>query len=277
MSTVLDDRLLAQVCVIARAAGAAIMQVYRGEFAVEHKLDRSPLTEADLAAHRIIVAALAELTPEWPVLSEESASVSWEKRARWQRYWLIDPLDGTREFVKRNGEFTANIALIDDHRSVLGVVYAPVLNELYFARANVSDDRRGVAFAQFGDAPPQALQTRRRPATVIVSGSRSHADVRQQTALARLGAHELHPLGSSLKFCRIAAAQADLYLRYGSTSEWDTAAAQCVLEQAGGAVVDLAGVPLRYNRGESLLNPEFIAFGDCSLEWKKYCVESFIF
>ncbi|QBB71719.1 3'(2'),5'-bisphosphate nucleotidase [Pseudolysobacter antarcticus] len=261
--------LVKHACRIARAAGEAILQVYRSDFAVEQKLDRSPLTEADLAAHHIIVNALRALTPELPILSEESASLPWSERSSWTRYWLVDPLDGTREFVKRNGEFTVNIALIDAHQTVLGVVYAPVLDEMYFAWAGA--EKTGGAFAQHtGEAESRRLHTRSRPPTLIVAGSRSHADVRQQAALQKIGEHELQALGSSLKFCRIAEAKADLYLRHGPTSEWDTAAAQCVLEQAGGGVCQFDGTPLRYNRGESLLNPEFFAFGDPAVRWQDF-------
>lgn len=251
---------------IARAAGYAILDIYQSAFAVEHKQDRSPLTQADLAAHHLIAEALHRLTPELPILSEESASQAWSERSQWIRYWLIDPLDGTREFVKRNGEFTVNIALIDAQQSVLGVVYAPVLDEMYFAWAGTEDSAG--AFAQHaGESVPRRLHTRARPSTLIILGSRSHADVKQRAALEKIGAYELQALGSSLKFCRIAEAQADLYLRHGSTAEWDTAAAQCIVEQAGGGVVDFAGTRLRYNRGESLLNPEFFAFGDRLVDW----------
>lgn len=261
--------LAKHACIIARAAGEAILRVYRSDFSVEQKLDRSPLTEADLAAHHIIVDALRALTPELPILSEESASLPWSERSLWTRYWLVDPLDGTREFVKRNGEFTVNIALIDAHETVLGVVYAPVLDEMYFAW--VGSEKSGGAFAQHtGDTEARSLHTRSRPATLIVAGSRSHADVRQLAVLEKIGAHELHALGSSLKFCRIAEANADLYFRHGPTSEWDTAAAQCVLEQAGGGVCQFDGAPLRYNRGESLLNPEFFAFGDPAVSWQDF-------
>jgi len=248
-------------CDLARAAGAAIMQIYAGDFSVERKGDDSPLTAADLAAHRAIVAGLGTLTPQIPVLSEESSEqVPWAQRRAWSRYWLVDPLDGTREFVKRNGEFTVNIALIDAHATVLGVVYAPAIDEMYWAWAGGE--------ARFATAHESgALHTRPRATPLVVAGSRSHADPRMTGALDKLGAHELYALGSSLKFCRTARGAADLYLRYGPTSEWDTAAGQCVLEQAGGGVTNLAGETLRYNTKESLLNPDFLAFGDRSVAW----------
>jgi 3'(2'), 5'-bisphosphate nucleotidase len=250
-------------CALARDAGAAIMRIYAGDFAVERKDDNSPLTAADLAAHRVIVDGLSALTPRLPILSEESAEQAcWDERREWPRYWLVDPLDGTREFVKRNGEFTVNIALIDDHAPTLGVVFAPALDELYWAWQG------GHAF--FADASHSGeLRTRPRATPLVVAGSRSHADARMVTALERIGPHELKPLGSSLKFCRTARSEVDLYIRYGPTSEWDTAAGQCVLEQSGGRVLELNGEALRYNAKESLLNPDFLACGDVSVDWAR--------
>lgn len=260
----LDYAELARACCgIARTAGRAIMEIYAGPFAVERKDDNSPLTAADLAAHRAIVAGLNVITPQIPVLSEESSEqIAWNVRSTWHRYWLVDPLDGTREFVKRNGEFTVNIALIEDGVAVIGVVFAPVPDEMFFAwkGGNALQSRAGVA----DDSP---LRTRRREMQVVVAGSRSHGDERLHAALKKIGAHRLIALGSSLKFCRTAQGAADIYIRYGLTSEWDTAAGQCVLEQAGGAVVTSDGKPLRYNGKDSLLNPDFIAYGDPSVDW----------
>ena len=254
---------LARDCAaIARTAGRAIMDIYAGDFAVEHKDDKSPLTAADLAAHHAIVDGLSVLAPRLPVLSEESAEqVPWDERRRWTRYWLVDPLDGTREFVKRNGEFTVNIALIEDGAPTLGVVYAPALDEMYTAWIG------GHAHAEKRAEGQVKISTRRRTAPLVVAGSRSHADPRMLTALEKIGSHELIALGSSLKFCRTAQGLADLYVRYGPTSEWDTGAGQCVLEQAGGGVTRLDGTRLAYNAKESLLNPDFLAFGDASVNW----------
>jgi len=250
-------------CAIARTAGHAILKVYDSDFAVERKQDNSPLTAADLAAHHAIIDGLRVLAPPLPILSEESAhDVPWEVRRNWVRYFLVDPLDGTREFVKRNGEFTVNIALIEDHVPVLGVVYAPVLEQMFWAW------RGGHAHAQSASESGKVdLRTRRRGDPLLVAGSRSHADPRTLAALEKLGTHELRPLGSSLKFCRAAQGEVDLYIRYGPTSEWDTAAGQCVLEQAGGGVSLVSGEPLRYNTKDSLLNPDFLAFGDPSVDW----------
>ena len=249
------------VAAIARQAGEAILAVYGSEFAVTHKDDRSPLTEADLAAHRVIDAALGELDPSLPVLSEESAHIPWSQRREWQRYWLVDPLDGTREFVKRNGEFTVNIALVERGEPVLGVVHAPVRGDLAHAARG-----QGATLERPG-AAPRELSTRAGQGEVLrVAGSRSHGDPRMDRFLQRVGAHELLALGSSLKFLLLADGSADVYLRYGPTSEWDTAAGQGVLEAAGGRVTDLALAPLRYNTKDSLLNPDFVAVADPALD-----------
>ncbi len=258
-------KALREACIaLAREAGDAILAVYAQDFEVASKDDASPLTQADLAAHDIIVAGLRVLSPDIPVLSEEDAGVAWSERRAWTRNWLVDPLDGTREFVKKNGEFTVNIALIVDGRPVLGVVYAPVTDYLLHAEAGVG------AFLRQGDE--DVAITTRRPATtpLRVAASRSHLDERTAAALERMGETERHGLGSSLKFCRIAEGRMDVYPRFGPTSEWDTAAAQCVLEAAGGAVLRLDGTPLDYNRKENILNPDFIALGDVDLPWRDW-------
>jgi 3'(2'), 5'-bisphosphate nucleotidase len=249
---------------LAREAGAAIMRVYAQDFAVRQKDDRSPLTEADMASHHLILAGLEAIAPGVPVLSEESADITWDTRRAWRTYWLVDPLDGTREFVNRNGEFTVNIALIEDGEPVLGVVYAPALDEMHYGARGLG------AFACVGDSEvPIAV---RAPATtpLRVAGSRSHMDPASAAFIARLGEHEMLGMGSSLKFCRMAEARLDVYPRFAPTSEWDTAAGQCVLECAGGAVLTLDGAPLRYNSKDSLLNPHFLALGDAGLPWREW-------
>ncbi len=261
--------ILRQGCIdLSVAAGAAILQVYAQDFPVEFKADDSPLTQADLAAHRIIVAGLQALAPDIPVLSEEDADIPWSVRRTWTRHWLVDPLDGTREFVKKNGEFTVNIALIEDGRPVLGVVYAPVFDYLLHAQAGAG------AFLRQPGGDVAIATTRPAPSTLRVAASRSHLDPRTAAALERMGDTERHGLGSSLKFCRIAEGRIDVYPRFGPTSEWDTAAAQCVLEAAGGAVLRLDGTPLDYNRKDNILNPDFIALGDTTLPWRDWLGES---
>lgn len=263
MSTGFDMPLLQQLGVLSRLAGEAILKVYRGDFEVQMKSDHSPLTAADLAAQQVIMRGLNELDPGTPVVSEEARNAVWEQRRTWSRYWLVDPLDGTREFVKRNGEFSVNIALIEGHETVLGVVMAPVTGELYAAARN-----QGAWLQRAPEAAWERIHTRALAAPAILAGSRSHGGDGQRMAQRVLGEdYQLQPLGSSLKFCLIARGAADLYLRYGPTCEWDTAAAQCVLEEAGGAVTDLQGQALRYNRGESLINPEFMAYGDGRIDW----------
>lgn len=261
----MKQTLLEQVSAIALDAGRAIMNVYNGEFAVRRKEDNSPLTEADLAAHHIIEQGLSQLTPALPILSEESEALPYVQRQGWSRYWLVDPLDGTREFIKRNGEFTVNIALIDNHMPVLGVVYAPALDLLFYAMQGQG------AFRQQGSKPPQAIRARAFDATqVTVAGSRSHAGERLIRFLSNMGPHMLISMGSSLKICLVAEGRADVYPRLGPTSEWDTAAAQCVLEEAGGRLVGADNRPFRYNTKESLLNPDFFATGASSHDWSQY-------
>ncbi len=255
---------LEPVKAIAREAGRRILAVYDTAFEVEAKADASPLTAADLAAHTAIVQGLQALSPEVPVLSEESAAIPYAERAAWRRYWLVDPLDGTKEFIKRNGEFTVNIALIEDHAPVLGVVLVPVTGECYSAVRGVG------AFRQLGVEAAEPIRVRRCNHTVHVVGSRSHGSPAMDALISRLGDHAFVAVGSSLKFCRVAEGRADLYPRLGPTSEWDTAAAQCVVEQAGGRVVTPTGAPLAYNTKESLLNPHFLAYGDGGRDWLAY-------
>ena len=238
---------------IARAAGDAILTIYRQPFAVEYKQDESPLTAADQGAHEVIVQALARLTPDIPVLSEESDAETMQARLGWSRYWLVDPLDGTKEFVSRNGEFTVNIALIDHGRPVWGLVYAPVLDRLWYGG-------KGIGAWRVADGTHKAIQTRPHEAGQAwrVVGSRNHLSQETLDYLAPFGEIELVSMGSSLKFCIIAEGGAELYPRLAPTCEWDTAAAQAVLEGAGGSVTQLDGSALAYNKPD-ILNPWFVA------------------
>ncbi|MDH3439766.1 MAG: 3'(2'),5'-bisphosphate nucleotidase CysQ [Gammaproteobacteria bacterium] len=247
---------------LAKSAGDAIMEVYATDFDVQAKDDNSPLTKADMASHRVIDAGLRELTPAIPIISEESGLPGFEERSQWRTYWLIDPLDGTKEFVNRNGEFTVNIALIEGRRPVLGVVHVPVTGKTYTGCEGV-----GAAVRESGGASRSIAVARESAAPVRVVGSRSHRGASLDAFLERLGEVEMLPMGSSLKFCVVAEGAADIYPRLGPTSEWDTAAAQAVVEQAGGAVLELDGRPLTYNAKEDILNPHFLVRGPEDRDW----------
>jgi 3'(2'), 5'-bisphosphate nucleotidase len=244
--------------IVARA-GAAIMRIYGSGFTVQHKEDDSPLTLADLESQRVIIEGLNAITPGIPILSEESAQAPWSERRSWSELWVVDPLDGTREFVKRNGEFTVNIALVREHEPVLGVVAAPAQGLLYWGAAGLG----AFSQAQGGAQVPIQVSAPQNPLRVV--GSRSHASAETAGYLARLGPHEMKGIGSSLKFCLVAEGSADLYPRFGPTSEWDTAAGQAVLEAAGGHVTRPDGHRLRYNCRDSLINGDFLAFSNPSV------------
>jgi 3'(2'), 5'-bisphosphate nucleotidase len=270
MTETYDLEALCKSCVeIARDAGARILEIYNSGYAIEHKDDKSPLTDADMASHHVIVDALTSLTPDIPVLSEESAKLPFEQRSRWSTYWLVDPLDGTREFIKRNGEFTVNIALIREHKSMIGVINVPVPGIDYFAWAG------GGAYKVENRGAPEPISVRgHNDGKLIVAGSRSHGSDQMQAYMTSLGDSvgeiDMISMGSSLKFCLVAEGRADLYPRLGLTSEWDTAAAQCIVEQAGGFVTRTDMSPLEYNTKDSLLNPFFFVFGDDSRDWSAY-------
>ena len=265
------QQLLHSVAAIAQAAGQEILKVYDYHQAmqVSYKEDASPLTDADRRAHELIVARLTTLTPAVPVLSEESDSTAFAMRKTWSRYWLVDPLDGTTEFIKHNGEFTVNIALIEDGRATLGVVHVPVSAKTYSGSlelgARVSQkDRSSQPIRCKALAPSREL--------VRVVTSRSHRDRRVDKLIQMLqsefGIVEQVSMGSSLKICLLAEGQADIYPRLASTCEWDTAAAHAVLSAAGGEIFDTNFMPLLYNQKDSLLNPFFIALADSAYAWQ---------
>ncbi len=261
--------LLEATSSIARRAGEAILEVYQEEdHGVVVKSDDSPLTRADLASHRIIAAALAELTPEIPVLSEEGAGRDYDERRHWHRFWLVDPLDGTKEFIRRNGEFTVNIALIADGAPVLGVVHVPVLARTFSGAEGLGAWRQDGAEV---DGEPGQRQAIRAAGTgggdLAVAASRSHPGPLLAAFLDRLPDHRLVSMGSSLKLCMVAEGGTDLYPRLGPTMEWDTAAAHAVVTAAGGRVVDFEGYPLRYNK-QDLHNPYFIVLGERPVPWR---------
>ncbi|PRY66016.1 3'(2'),5'-bisphosphate nucleotidase CysQ [Halomonas ventosae] len=257
LSTLLND-----VHTIAQEAGEAIMAVYARDFSIEEKDDKSPLTEADKAAHDVIVKGLNALPGEIPVLSEEHTEAFSGADAE-GRYWLVDPLDGTKEFIKRNGEFTVNIALIEHGTPVLGVVVAPALEVSYLAAEGVGAFKVEWGEGKGGDRQPISVAGRpAEGATWRVVGSRSHPSPDLAEWLEQLGPHDMVPMGSSLKLCLIAEGAADVYPRLGPTCLWDTGAAQAVVEQAGGRVETLEGEPLDYSSPEQHLNPYFVVWGN---------------
>lgn len=255
---------------IAENAAKEILEIYESDFSVENKKDDSPLTAADMASHNMIIAGLQDLTPEIPILSEESVAIPFETRQSWDRYWLIDPLDGTREFVKRNGEFTVNIALIENHQPVLGIVYVPVSHLCYY-----SNKGQG-AFKQESGKDAIPIRTKSTSGNdFTVAGSRSHGSELQQNFFAALGSKvEIIAIGSSLKLCLVAEGMVDIYPRFGLTSEWDTAAAHAIVCEAGGIVTDTELNKLEYNRKDSILNPHFLVIADKAFDWSTYLEDS---
>ena len=244
---------------IAKEAGKAIMDIYIQPIDVIEKNDKSPLTLADLAANQIIIEALHSHYPEIPVLSEEAVE-AFNGANKNNQYWLVDPLDGTKEFVKRNDEFTVNIALINNGEPVLGVVYAPALNIMYSAIEG------GGAFKQSNEARKQKIHINQNPvAPIKIVGSRSHSDEKLTQWLKRFNNYVMLPMGSSLKICLVAEGSADIYPRLGPTSLWDTAAGHIVLTEAGGKLINFEGTELNYSNTEALLNPFFLAVGCTSI------------
>ena len=250
--------LLPEILAIADAAGVRVMDVYNSDFDVTYKSDHSPVTAADLAANDVILAALQKLTPDIPVLSEEAASAPWSERKNWKKFWLVDPVDGTKEFTRRTGEFTVNIALIEQGEPVLGVVTAPALKEAFWGAKGEG------AFKRDNAGKISEIQIAEQPSKTRIVASKSHLNDETKAFIDKAGDHQLVQVGSSLKFCRIAEGAADVYPRLGPTSEWDTAAAHAVLSAAGGSVTMLDGTPLRYGK-ENVLNPHFIAAGNWHL------------
>lgn len=268
------ERLLGDVEAIAAAAGRDIMAIFHDEarWAVQHKDDASPLTAADLAAHRRIEASLTALTPDIPVLSEESEAVPREERAAWTRCWLVDPLDGTKEFIARSHEFTVNIALVVNGEALLGVVHAPATGITYAAV-------RGGGSWRVADGERRRVQVAPLPApggrALRVVASKRHRGARDEAFCAalerRMGAIEFSTAGSAFKICVVAEGLADVYPRFGPTMEWDTGAGQVVLEEAGGVLMDEQGRPFRYNQRPTLLNGSFIAGGSAPALWQELC------
>ena len=242
------------ICIndIVYRAGDAIMDIYDSPFEVETKSDNSPLTKADKKSHSIIDEGLKNIFPDIPILSEEGKTISYSERKNWKSFWLIDPLDGTKEFIKRNGEFTVNIALIKNNYPIFGSVYAPYLKELYWASEGLG------SWKSENKKPEFQIFTNSNEKKIRIVISRSHPNEKVTDFISKYDSYELIRMGSSLKLCCIAEGKADIYPRLGPTSEWDIGAAQCIVEEAGGNVLEYdTNVRLSYNK-KNILNPFFI-------------------
>lgn len=261
------EQYLEHVVAIAKHAGKAILKIYNenSQYSVNYKADNSPVTAADLIANDIIKADLADLDPDIPILSEEEAEIPYEVRSKWNQYWLVDPLDGTNEFISHSGEFTVNIALIQNQQPILGVSFAPARQACYFAYKGQG------AFREDQDGTITKLHTKAisaDPIKIVISRNIGIDVI--QPFLQHVDNHEVIYFGGSLKLCLIAEGGADLYPRLGPNCEWDTAAGQCIVEEAGGKVVDLNFQPIKYNTKESLMNPYFMVIADSNYPWQNY-------
>tara|TARA_B100000029_G_scaffold423757_1_gene431107 strand:+ start:683 stop:1498 length:816 start_codon:yes stop_codon:yes gene_type:complete len=251
----LDKENINKLIEISKKAGEAIMQIYRTDFEVEIKKDLSPLTQADILSHKIIHDSLSKMTPNIPILSEEFSDISFDERSTWKEYWLIDPLDGTKEFIKKNGEFTTNIALISNNKPVLGIIHVPSSNETYWG-----SEETGSYFLE-GDSESDMIQLKvsnNTESPLRIVSSRSHISQDLKMLLKKLDNYELLSIGSSLKFCLIAKGEADCYPRLGPTCEWDIAAGDIIAQSAGADIVTLKNCPLKYNTKKEFLNPYFL-------------------
>lgn len=258
---------LLEPCVsIAKLAGEKILEFYKSklELSITLKKDSTPVTKADLTAHMLIAKHLNQLTSDIPILSEEAANIPFKERKKWDIYWLIDPLDGTKEFINQTDEFTVNIALIKGGKAILGVIYAPVFKECYFAA-----EHQG-AYKQNKNEAPKRIHTRKVDSTHLKAMvSRRHNVDKAIKFLELIPNHVKIAKGSSLKSCLVAEGLADVYPCFGKTSEWDMGAAQCVVEEAGGIMFDLDANPILFNQKESLLNPPLLVVGDKDYNWKQ--------
>jgi len=256
--------LLPEVKRIAIEAGKKIMLVFKRDFSIDYKKDESPVTEADLAANSHIIKELTQLVGHFPILTEEQARLSFKERSNWETYWLVDPLDGTKEFINHRNEFTVNIALIHQHQPILGVIYAPVFDTSYYAYQGQG------AYKDIAKEQGKKISVRSLPEIPTLAISRSHAKGDLLAFIENLGEHKIIQTGSSLKICYVAEGIADLYPRLWLTSEWDTAAAHCIINEAGGSLVKTDMNPLLYNTKDSLLNPFFFAIGGNKHNWAQY-------
>lgn len=262
------DELLEAVEQIAQEVGDKILKIYHsGDYRAEIKADQTPVTSADLAAHHLLCNRLSALTPKWPVLSEEHANIALHERRNWEHYWLVDPIDGTQEFVSRTGDFSTMIALIAFGEPVLGLVYAPVSDTCYYALKGKG------AYKRQGDQSAKAIHCRHHkqlPETITVAVSRVQKQSKLRRVLSDSFSYDFLPLGSaSLKSCLVAEGTADCYVRLGPTGEWDVGAPLIILEEAGGTLLDLQLQTMSFNCHESLINPDFIGIGDKNLPWNE--------
>ena len=249
----LNEQLISSTVEIAKLAGEGITEIYNSDFDYQLKKDLSPITAADNLSHIIITKRLKILTPEIPVLSEENCDIPYKIRENWTKYWLVDPLDGTKEFIKRNGEFTVNIALIENNTPIFGVIHLPVTRETY------SGSQVNGSFYSSGNNDVKEIRVSENHQNPIrLVASRSHPSEMLNSLLKKIVDYEIIEVGSSIKFCHIASGQADCYPRFGPTSEWDTAAGEAIVSSAGGHVVAASGNSMKYNVKEEYLNPNFI-------------------
>ena len=249
-----NEQLIIATVEIAIEAGKAITEIYNSDFDYQLKKDLSPITAADNLSHNIITKKLKKLTPKIPILSEENCDIPYKIRSQWTQYWLVDPLDGTKEFIKRNGEFTVNIALIDNHTPIFGVIHIPVTNETYWG-----SKVKGSFYSDQGNTIKQIYVSENHQNSIRLVASRSHPSGMLNSLLEKILDYEMIEVGSSIKFCLIASGQADCYPRFGLTSEWDTAAGEAIVSSAGGHIITVSGGCMNYNTKEDYLNPHFIA------------------
>ena len=262
------SHLLPQDIEIARSAGQMILEIYeKKQYEAYTKSDETPVTSADIAAHKFITERLSDLTPDIPVLSEEDADISLEQRAQWERYWLVDPLDGTQEFIARSGDFATIIALVDNNRPTMGVVYGPVSGVTYYAY----NGKGAWKIPDMSDSVKIHTHKHEQPEQSIAIAISRRQDINRITnRMSSAWNYDLIPLGSAaLKACLVAEGAVDCYLRLGPTGEWDTAATQCIVEEAGGRILSTQLEPLSYNERETLENPNFIVLGDADLPWNE--------
>jgi len=256
-----EDNLLLKICNISIEAGKKVLEYYNSDNEIFYKKDESPLTKADLESNKLIINGINSLNLNLPILSEEKL-VDWSIRKNWKKYWLIDPLDGTKEFIKKNNEFTINIALIENNEPILGVIYAPALDRLFFSKKNNGSYKINTNDSLINLSNALVIKVNNKIKEQIkIIGSRSHSDSTFSNWIYNnYDNYEIIQKGSSLKFCEIAEGNADIYPRFGPTSEWDTAAGQIILEEAGGVVVDFKiNKKILYNTKESVINPPFLA------------------